>query len=639
VPTEEKDWSPQDGDDDAQKQDDWKTGSDIDFGALAPSTEDGESSEEDEDSPLPTLPPHIAEVMEGMREMVEAVEEIKAKAQAEEADLFGENYETKITYGADLEQYDTAAYTRTEADYTSYRYNLSSQASRYGGWYNSWYAGYSSTEAAIQGVHDNVATFVTRPGFGFLEIVPNLEDADDETVGSQTFHINHAIDEGEIATSDVFFYLNRQKTILVRIDTTLYEKMGMDEAQQHYIVDAIAQTLAIESYPTPEIALAAQSSSTSRIPNVLREIVTEIFRCRGLPLLVEQMPGWLKRVTALRSALYIPEPAEGTQVRNAYLMYAIWEKDVINTLEHQEAIDVIAKIEAILDTSDNAVDVTSHLTEKLERELKHSSMPTKFRIAIRESADGVERRLGEIEQLLVDYITKDCPIGAIIKALEGSLTILDHKKQPDYLTDEEMELICNPEHLGGVMDYVHVHNNTFLHIDPDTGARQVRHQEFPACPTIALLPDVKRGRVELTRKTEFAISKSVTELTAINVRGNAGEFDKLTDEAATKLAEDSPTNPPGRVVLTRVKRRLKLLLDSMRNVMKLKSESGLGETYRKYGKTSDGTGKRSGTKSTNHDEFRSRGPISSGIDRASHDASSYDTRDVVIFDCTAETVG
>lgn len=538
-----------------------------------------------------------------IKEVVEAADEIKDEIQKEREILYeGETFEGQLGLLDDLGAYDQAAYTRSKVDYSGYRYNLSDDAySQWGAgggtWMSSWYSGYQSVDSALEGVHSHVATFITNADYEALEIVPDLEDTDGSSLSA---------DLHEKGKGPGSVYTDYSKSLIVRIDSSLYEKLGISEAQQHYIVDGIAQILGAQAIPDPSIITMLQSTgdefnnignhslgyrSPIVIPNVVREITTEIMRSRGIDLLVEQMPGWQKRVTAFRAVMFIGEPPNN-DVPSAFLMYAIWERDVVESIEHQDAIDAIVKIEEIIDGPVfGSSTARGHVRTRLSR-------------------------VYEIEQVLIEYLTSLGSVGTIygmVNCLKER--ILEAIRASYVFEGERLETLtvdCEE-----ILTPINDHNRTFF---SDGKKAEVRHQDFPDCPNKALLPDTKRARVETTRKCVFHLSRIPVDVSTINVdepmAGHRRAIRRIDDILGLMDAKD-----------------MKSFLQAMDKAIGEKSggKAGLSVGLDKSGKPGEG---RSGVSCTKHPELRSKLPINNGgTDRNfAGDDPDFSRQSIVIYE-------
>jgi hypothetical protein len=626
-----------------------------------PKTPDNEeinnSSEDGSDEVVP------AGMMRLMQAISEAAEELDEEEQAAAKELYGSEVfqDEGLTYAEDLAKYDQAAYTRNKQDYTAYRYNLNksssasntyyeegdlrlygeddlggdleagsategrttfggapagythysstskgtysysgggSWATSTGGWQSSWYSGYKSADLAIKGVHDSVSSFVTAPGFGSLEIVPDLENVDAET------YLDPAVDIFNRRNEEI--PRDTDKTMVVRIDSTLYEKLGIAEAQQHYIVDAISQVFAIQTYPDPFLITLLQSGRHGTvIPNVTREIVTEMMRAKGLPILLDQMPGWLKRVTAFRSAMYIGEPPDAS-IPSAYLMYGVWERDSISTLEQEDAIKAIDEIEALLSRPAMYLGVIPRGTA-LSRNNRGDYAKAQEVTSNRESI------LADIDTILVRYITGHGSAGEVIrllrlmsKSLHSKIAIIRAKSSPtdeDWLIDEELYR----DSCEQLIPLVHDHNRTFC---PDpSNKRTVRHMDFPECPNLELLNSTVRARVEFTRKCLFNLDRIPAEAIQPGSDGDKLETIRLADKRVRDMIEH-------------MEKAMKILLEAAERASRHKSD----------GDESD-SGNRS-NRCTNHPELRMKNPIGGDTERNFNGEDPNFSRPVKVLDST-----
>lgn len=540
-----------------------------------------------------------------MKAMTRDMEEARRAREAELTELFGEERfdDGGECYLKDLDAYDQAAYTRSKYDYSSYRYNLSDSSYAYsGGWMSSWYSGYSSVDRAIEGVHNHVATFVTNPGYGILEIVPDLDVPESESIECE-LRIS--------ASDDGHGYVNPQKTraLIARIDSSLYDKLGISEAQQHYIVDGISQVLAAQSLPDPTLVTYLQSAGgplldTLTIPNVTREIITELMRAMGLPILLDEMPGWLKRVTAFRSVMFVGEPPEG-EIPSAYLMYAVWERDVIDTIEHQDAVSVINEIEEILRKDKWYTDPKSPLFTGIEPYSgSHLNKTHSARI----------KCINEIERLLINYVTNFGSTGVIVQNLCSIRDKVEHAiGDSRVLTKEESDEVNRV--CGETMELIHENNRTFCP-DPSKDL-EINHLEYPSCPSRELLPESKRNRVELSRKCAFHFKRIPYEV--INLGSDEGGEDPLIYIKKALKRIDDMLGLAGQSEESKKKRLIEAEQESLKRL----------------GGNSDMHGGRSGVNRTRHPELRSRAPVCNiSVDRSFGLEDPEFDREVIIFDAT-----
>lgn len=606
------------------------------------------------------LPPPIAAMLEGIQEQIKQREEYLT-------DLYGDERfdEGDASLVSDIEAYDKTAYTRSESDLTAYRYNLSSSGyvddgynsapasgdlhddlgadldsasqpatggsrgsaaggSSYGwgsgwsyygtsggwgsrSWMSSWYSGYNSSERAIQGVHNHVATFVRNPDYRSLEILPDLEDPEEATITAQFRASGTGLrySYSSYAGSDGDF------SMVARIDSSLYEKLGISEAQQHYIVDCISQVMAAEKLPDPGIIPVLHGSGSSAVasyyakpclPNVTKEIITEILRARGVSLLLEEMPGWLKRVTAFRGVMYVSEPPDD-KIPAAFLMYAVWERDTVDTIEHSDAVVVVDKIEKILESMpefDSLAFNKAGTPGNIYRNQRN-----------RQFVDVIKR----IDTLLVEYVTSTGgPIGAIIKKLRSMQKILDTCLEDKTGIPAPLNIKQIREDCSELATHIHDHNRTF---SPDpTNPLDVKHRDFPSCPNKALLPESVKNRIELTRKCLF-------NLKAIPIESKTLTGPQSEEKSYEKIA--------------RAKRRVDDMLDEFTSKGKggsspeEQSEQWVSDRY--GGRTSvDG---KSSVNSTKHPELRSKHPLTHMVTdrRFAADDPDFD-RDIVVYDAT-----
>lgn len=645
--------------------------------AIAPESDDSKDDKGEEDGPvdlssleidtstpesikesLSALPGPVAAMMQGVMEAAKEREEYHR-------DLYGdESFDSGDTsLVSDISSYDTTAYTKSETELTTYRYNLSDDAyagdgvdiygdgydgtgtggaagstgaghtrsgatggstwgsgwsysgsSGYSGWGNrswmsSWYSGYNSADRAIQGVHNHVATFVKNTDYGSLEILPNLDDPEETSVETQA-------GAGAVSLQRSEYAYDNHLTMIARIDSSLYEKLGISEAQQHYIVDCISQVMAAEKLPDPGIITVLQASdhpSTRHyfrptcLPNVTKEIITEILRARGVSLLVEEMPGWLKRVTAFRGVMYISEPPD-SKIPAAFLMYAVWEKDTVETIEHEDAVKCISKIEAVLDGMPKF---------DSRRFFNRAGSESDSRTYRKERSERLKQVLSEIDLLLIEYITASGgPIGFIIRNLREM-----YKRFSELILEREGVIVGDEikeveEKCSTLIDLVHDHNRTFA---PDpTHPLSVKHHEFPSCPNKALLPEPVKQRIELSRKCVFNLQRIPGESSVLTGTGDINDPDSYEK-------------------ISRALRRVSEMLDEFMSQKKNQTPEEENEEYVKNKfDPSDAGSKRSGVNCTNHPELRSKRSIVHGFtDRNFSEEDPEFNRDVVIYDATA----
>lgn len=275
----------------------------------------------------------------------------------------------QYSYGEDLKALDIPAYTDEWAPAMS-GYKLSPTAGGYTGW-SSWYSGYSSTKAAMKSVHRNATTFIkSRTDVRDLVILTNLSDAEADDDSRHDLH--------------------------ARIDASLYETLGLEEAQQHYTIDVIAQVLALQAFPSHYVIQVLQTWQHP-LELITREIVTEITRKRGLALLAEEMPGWENRITSFKEAMSVAPPKDGDPLAGA-LMYAAWDPPTAMSFLEETACNTIKTIEGILDSTPLGPDGTP---------VDPSVTANKVCSAI------------------VEFIAESSPLGAIIKRAKTLVAILD----------------------------------------------------------------------------------------------------------------------------------------------------------------------------------------------------------------------
>lgn len=550
---------------------------------LSPFPDDDTSPDENNDE---LTPDEIADLPEEVADIVKAL--VGARAAFDEArkqhheELFGDEEfeEGQLSFGGDLAAYDQAAYTRSQADLSGYRYNLSESAYSYsGGWMSSWYSGYNTVDRAIEGVHNHVATFATNADYGTLEIVPDLDDPSVEVIANESASKDRYYGNGDIDWS-----------LVARIDSSLYEKLGINEAQQHYIVDGIAQVLSAQSFPDPSLVSYLQSAGHIAevvIPNVIREIITEITRASGLPLLLDQMPGWLKRVTAFRAVMFVGEPPNN-DIPSAFLMYAVWERETVETIEHQDAIEAIEAIEGILAAA----------SPRDPKSGKTAGVIHKERVTAVQA----------IQEILVNYVTGFGPSGRIVSELNKMKeTIHKQAVEPGKLLEspylEEVVKGCEE-----IVPYIHEHNRTFC---PDPSKPTVvQHQDFPDCPNKELLPEPKRERVELTRKCLFHLVR-------------------IPGDVVTPGSDDDPALFPAKGI-----KRINDMLGLIKTGSELLKAIEKGIAEAKPGNNAIKVG-RSGVNSTRHPELKHRSPVrNSGTDREFGIQDPEFDRTITIYDST-----
>jgi hypothetical protein len=599
----------------------------------------------------------VEEVLDGLGippEMINAIKTVEgaiAASQEEKKkkldDLYGEEdfAETKNTFNEDLGAYDEPAYTRTAVDYNAYRYNLQSPkvapppgtattygSSSYGygggsygdswvsyggGWSSSWYSGYRNVETAITGVHGHVSAFVTAAGFTSLEVVPDLENTSESAASGRG-------EKPEADKSDFRYRLyptDQEKSLVVRIDSSLYEKLGIEVAQQHYIVDGIGQVLAAQQYPDPLLITLLQAKNKDNCPiaNVVRELITEMMRVKGLELLLEEMPGWLQRVTAFRSAMYVGAPQRGQTIA-AYLVYAAWERDTVETIEHEDAINVINSIEEALQRASEYT--TKEYTMESGAILEHRYR--KFLAVKREAI------LNDIVTIIVSYITSSSPAGVITSKLGSMKKIFQDKERSvennikrDKKADaedpvfwgtvgaKEVEAEC-----VAIQPLIHNHNRTFL---PDpTVRRDVRHLDFPDCPSLALLPEPVKERVQFSRKCLFNLDMLPKEIKAIC---------RMKDEPITRNLVRG---------IARIDDMLQGIQDSLSRFLEQANQEAEGRSGGASGGAGLG-GYASGGRShkvNKHEVFKARGPIRPASNSFYEGEDPDFASPVTIFDCT-----
>lgn len=615
--------------------------------------EEGTSpDEDDEDSGMSGVLSVFDSALQSIREKIE---EKKAENDEHRALLYGEEVfeDDDLNFGGDLQAYDRPAFTRVATDYSAYRYNLSAAGGTstpgttttgypsggysygqggYSGdswtytganWSSSWYSGYGSVEDAIEGVHSHVSAFVTARGFTELEIVPNLEALSQESQACCLTNDDYTIDctDGDL--------------LVVRIDSSLYEKLGLSEAQQHYIVDGISQVLAAQSYPDPLLITTLHNVGLGRImiPNVLREVITEMMRAKGLPILLDQMPGWIKRVNAFRSAMYIGAPKEPDYSAEC-LMYAIWERDAVETVEHEQAIKVIEAIEEILQKAtpypkaegQATISKSSRARERTDAIMSIHNLLVDY-LTTYSNAGEIVKRLTEMEKLAKSKLKKvqDCVLKMLHSAGSTKPKIKFGAKEEAEFWGKGRKMI--DKSIQELRDLVHDHNRTFSHADGS-----ILHQDHPAG---GVVPVAKKSRIEFTRKCFFSFDRIPGEVCEKNEYAPA-----MQEFLDSLLAESIPSVSDKESVTHRLctgEMRIKDLLDSFRKD-ECKALEAIEQALaqgKSGGMDSDAT-RRSGAKSINHEKFRSRGPISSGVDRGSDHGDAVFDSTVIIFDYTME---
>lgn len=614
----------------------------------------GSMSAEDRAKSIAHLPPTFQAAIEQMLS-------IREQQEAHHRELYGDvQFDTgDNSLRRDLEAYDQAAYTRDEELLEAYRYNLGeggaiastggtgtaapaggTGTAGYGGygayqdpynggfassgynwgysggsrsWMSSWYSGtgYSSAERALAGVHNHVCTFIRDTSFGDLEIVNDLGSPDDLLCKEQVDGVRFGA-----------------HVLTVRIDSSLYEKLGIEQAQQHYIVDCIAQSLAIQALPDPPLisliqACNGEGEAFSRyfgykvgLPNVVREIITEIMRARGVSLLTDEMPGWVRRVVAFREVMYVGKPPN-TKIPAAFLMYAVWERDAVESLEHADAIKAIEAVEKILDKMkpfDPKQGVLSG-SGKSYRTVRAKRVKTAVR---------------QIDEILTDYVTLSGPIGRIISGLRNMRkSIIETFGLPDDPENDTLESFDFPipdppdsqfvdaiaKSCVEIERAVHDHNKTFI---PDPSKPlDVRHLEHPDKTKQELL-EADRQRVDLSRKCVFglrAIPNDVIKAPDPDTSRNRVERCEQSAVLAIKRIDD---------ILGEFR---------VRHDNASESEEYIADKY--DNREGNNTQRRSGVNSTHHPELTmKRGIAHGGIDRNFTEQDPDFDRDVLIKDAT-----
>jgi hypothetical protein len=272
-------------------------------------------------------------------------------------------------------------------------------------------------------------------------------------------------------------------------------------------------------------------------------------------------------------------------------MYAVWERDTVESLEHEDAIAAIELVEEVLEKP--KYEYNKKLTQEANRlkEFKHTS-----------------DRVRDIQQILIDYVTGFGSAGRVYKYLIAMRELIKNKalmpKKP--LEGEDLEFIENRS--KEVMDLIHDHNRTFW---PDPSKHTIiRHHDFPDCPDKALLPEEKRKRVEMSRKCSFNLKRIPIEVKNL---GEEGEEEKFFRKAIARINEMLGVFEAG--------------ADMVRLVE--------ADAEKRRGRPGGSDGTKRGNNATNHDALRSRAPISNnGTDRDFVSEDPDFDRGIVIYDST-----
>lgn len=235
--------------------------------------------------------------------------------------------------------------------YSSGGYSYSGYASRS---YSSWYSGYSSAASAMRGVHKSTSSFVRKPEFTTLSIYPSTSaslGSDDSSRNAQL------LADPERRKEHV------KSSLHLRIDPSLYTRLGIEKAQQHYTIDCISQVLALQRLTDPGIVFEAQNLLEFPLPRLIREVITEVIRRRGLDLLATEMPGWEDRILSFRRAMILSADHDAASKphgtsdlawaqlgRFKCLMHMAWLPNEPAGVNPAAALEVITKLEAILDS-------------------------------------------------------------------------------------------------------------------------------------------------------------------------------------------------------------------------------------------------------------------------------------------------
>lgn len=272
-------------------------------------------------------------------------------------------------------------------------YNYSGYASRS---YSGWYSGYSSAASAMRGVHRSASSFVRDPKYKTLSIYPSTS----ESVGSK--------DEREKSSHNGTNAREQAANsgLHLRIDASLYTRLGIEKAQQHYTIDCISQALALQRMASSVIPFELQNLLEFPLPRLIREVITEIVRRRGLTLLAGEMPGWSDRVENFKRAMiFSPEHDNSTKPndlsevawmqlgRYKCLMHMAWMPNTPAGVDPVGAAKVINRIEQILDDPERA---------------KAPSTAVK-----------------EITCEITSFVTNSVGVGALAVRLEKMLDVLD----------------------------------------------------------------------------------------------------------------------------------------------------------------------------------------------------------------------
>jgi hypothetical protein len=275
------------------------------------------------------------------------------------------------TYTSRYADYDYSAYSRTS--------------------YSSWYSGYSSTKAAMRGVHRSASGFARDPKRAVLSIYPSSS----ESLEDRKLHLEDGLH--------------------VRIDATLYEELGIEKAQQHYTVDAIGQVLALQAMANPELAIRLQNLD-GQLPRAIREVVTEVIRRRGLELLASEAPGWITRIDALREAIALQDRPDGTTLsphvaRFDALMKAAWLPSDLSDPLVPPALDLILRLDDLL-TGATDISLARQFASDLRAFLASDSDAMQAAVAIEKLLPTIEA-----ETLKIQALCPEPPIAADTSAV------------------------------------------------------------------------------------------------------------------------------------------------------------------------------------------------------------------------------
>jgi len=247
----------------------------------------------------------------------------------------------------------------------------------------------------------------------------------------------------------------------------------------------------------------------------------------------------------------------------------------------------------------------------VEKALKRYKPGTKSYIA---DLDHRRRKsVTRISEILVEYITQFGAVGVIVKELVAmrehaiEARALIKKDPPEFLVKEKQETVedyCR----NSLPALIHDHNKTFIP-NPATPTF-VAHQDFPECPNRSLLPELKRNRVELTRKCLFHLQKIPLE---IKKPGSLDNVTYYTNKVLERIAD---------------------MLGAFNG------EGGVGSSEKsiqdKYSGSGPGKPSKSGVNCTKHPEFHKKRVAHGSIDREfSLEDPAFD-RPIEIFDATLE---